>query len=61
MKHLLVNESCDLPGMVTKSAQMTNVKKTESVSASETKVGFLGGINNCSIQPLKMLMMINFC
>ena len=27
---------------------MTNVK-TESVSASETKVGFLGGINNCSI------------
>ena len=25
---------------------MTNVKKTESVSASETKVGFLGGISN---------------
>ena len=36
--------------MVTKSALMTNVKKTESVSASETKLGFLGGINNCSIQ-----------
>ena len=29
---------------------MTNVKKTESVSASVTKVGFFGGINNCSIQ-----------
>ena len=33
-----------------KSALMTNVKKTESVLASETKVGFFDGINNCSIQ-----------
>ena len=33
-----------------KCALMTNVKKTKSVSASETKVGFLCGINDCSIQ-----------